>query len=379
MRANDLLVELRRVSLSLPQEFDLDTVLDRGHEGMSGLAPGAIATILLLVGAHADGTTADGHLVNGADDMADGVLTTVRGRGASMSLRVEHGRLPAAASQALMARRSIGSPLARDGLASEAVYGVYSALRSRGRVTGLVAVEFREEDDGRDADEVAQLLTGLADALAVGIDNSRLLLEMRRRAESGERLRIARDLHDRTGSTLAAVGFEIDRIIAQGGQESIASLRLLRSDVTRAIGELRDTLTGLRDSTVHDDDLASGLRDLADRVASRTGIRFSHDLGVTTTLPEHVAQQFLVIAREAAINIERHSRADSASITLEQAGDVVRLSVSDNGRGFEPSLVAADRYGIRGMTERAAAVGADLRIASDGSGTTLTVVWREGR
>lgn len=370
MRANDLLVELRRVSLSLPQEFDLDLVLDRGHENLANLAPGAIATVLLR----------DETLRPDTDS-----FLTVRGRGSVDGRVMSTEELPTAARDALGDRRTRQSPLTAGGIAAEARVGAYSALRSRGRVIGLVAVEFRDVDEIDQ--ETLELVTGIADALAVGVDNARLLTDVRRRAGDDERRRIARDLHDRTGSTLAAIGFELDRIIGlapqQSGDEIAHHLGTLRLQVTTAIAGLRDTLVDLRsDDSGNDgdegDDLSTTLHDVARRISSRSGIIVNTHIDTVRDVPAEVSRQMLIIAREAAINVERHARAATVTVRLAGTEDDITLTVVDDGHGFEPNRVPPDRYGIRGIRERAETIGATVFIDSDGNGTSVTVRWPRG-
>jgi len=360
LRANDLLVELRKVSVSLPQEFDLDNVLDRGHESLSGLSAGAIATILLLDNDIAALTPS---------------FVTVRGRGSHQKRRLSVDQLPGSALSALDSRHSTSARLTGDGVATEAAFGVYSALRSRGRVIGLVSVEFRNEDHGSEIESVVpQLVTGLSDALAVAVDNARLLSEMRRRVEADERRRIARDLHDRTGSTLAAIGFEIDRLMTKSSDQTASELRRIRGEISSAITALRDTLVDLRTDAT-EDELSTGLKEFAAQVSVRSGITITNDICPVAPVPVDIAKQFLVIAKEAVINVERHARADAASISLTRRGDTVELSVTDNGRGFDPTRIPTDRYGIRGMAERAESIGSRLDIVADASGTTVRLIW----
>jgi signal transduction histidine kinase len=82
------------------------------------------------------------------------------------------------------------------------------------------------------------------------------------------------------------------------------------------------------------------------------------------------------IAQEALNNVGKHSQATQASITLQLAGGSADLSVSDNGRGFDPDKVTGEHLGLTIMRERADEIGADLRIESTpGCGTCVCVHW----
>ena len=79
------------------------------------------------------------------------------------------------------------------------------------------------------------------------------------------------------------------------------------------------------------------------------------------------------ITQEAVANAITHGRAGAIRIVLEQAPGAVTLTISDDGRGFDPSQVSSDRFGLRGMRERAALVGGELDIRSAaGQGVRVT-------
>ena len=81
------------------------------------------------------------------------------------------------------------------------------------------------------------------------------------------------------------------------------------------------------------------------------------------------------IAQEALNNIVKHAQATQAVITL-RLGDTVRLTVADDGAGFDPSTVTADHLGLKIMRERAANMGAKFTIYSEPSeGTQISVLW----
>ena len=83
------------------------------------------------------------------------------------------------------------------------------------------------------------------------------------------------------------------------------------------------------------------------------------------------------IAQEALNNIARHARAEHARVELQAGASHVRLSVSDDGRGFEPGPQGPAHLGLRSMLERAVEAGADLRLESaPGRGTSIIVEWR---
>ena len=96
-------------------------------------------------------------------------------------------------------------------------------------------------------------------------------------------------------------------------------------------------------------------------------------------LPQDVQIALYRIAQEAVNNIVKHARASQACITLACRDEQVRLSIRDNGRGFDPEQVGPDRLGLRIIQERADAMGAILEISSQlGAGAELVITWPEG-
>src|SRR5258708_34995961 len=110
---------------------------------------------------------------------------------------------------------------------------------------GFLALEQREENHF--ARREVEMLTGFVEPVALAIDNARWFSRLRTVGADEERTRIARDLHDRVGQSLAFVAFELDRISRQvTGDPVEAELRRLREDVGRVVTEVRDTLYDLR-------------------------------------------------------------------------------------------------------------------------------------
>lgn len=84
------------------------------------------------------------------------------------------------------------------------------------------------------------------------------------------------------------------------------------------------------------------------------------------------------IAQEALNNVVKHAKASQAVVTL-RVGESVRMTVADNGAGFDPSTVTSDHLGLKIMRERAEAIGARLLVYSEpGEGTQVSVIWSEG-
>ena len=117
------------------------------------------------------------------------------------------------------------------GLSPSAGSGIYSALRARGSLIGLISVE-RTNDDAFAARDL-ELLNRFVEPAALAVDNARWFNRLRTVGADEERTRIARDLHDRIGQSLAYLAFELDRIVraADKGENVREPLDNLRHDV----------------------------------------------------------------------------------------------------------------------------------------------------
>jgi signal transduction histidine kinase len=117
------------------------------------------------------------------------------------------------------------------------------------------------------------------------------------------------------------------------------------------------------------------LRSYAEDFSERFGLRTEVEcVGTLPRLPPRTEAEVLRIVQEALNNARRHADATVVRVRTERDGTVSRITVADNGRGFNPATIPPDRYGIRGMRERADLVGATLKLESrDRDGTRITI------
>ena len=191
--------------------------------------------------------------------------------------------------------------------------------------------------------------------------------EVRRLAALAERERIGRDLHDLLGHTLSLVALKSDLASRLIGHDPAAARKEMDdvSGVAReALAQVRRAVSGIR---------AAGLA--AELASARLllesdGVRFSYDIGEVTLSPEQETVLALAV-REAVTNIQRHARAEGASVSLHSADRQVSLRIDDDGRGG--AIVPGN--GLCGMRERIEALGGKLRVdAMPGQGTRVEIV-----
>ncbi|WP_206044554.1 sensor histidine kinase [Gemmatimonas groenlandica] len=207
----------------------------------------------------------------------------------------------------------------------------------------------------------------------------------RRRAEAelrgrlAERVRLARELHDTLLSGMTGISMRLDAaaIRASGPLGLDASvLGEMRTLARNTLVEARDAVTAMRNSA---DDLVPLWDQLAD-AARRTfadtevDVRLERE-GTTRAYPRDVEAEVVRIATEALVNARKHSACRSVKVRWVDDRRGLRVSVTDDGSGFDQRDASLNgHWGLQGMRERAAAVGATLTIDSHvGRGTDVVV------
>lgn len=205
-------------------------------------------------------------------------------------------------------------------------------------------------------------------------------LSVRRDERLRERARIARDLHDTLLQGFLGVSLQLQAAVEQMPAESLAKPFLNRAvlRMQRVINESRGILQGLRTSAVESISLEQALSRLRDELAPGGGVRFRVFVtGHTKPLKPAIHEQIYLIGREALINALRHSAATSIEAEIEYLPRQLRILVRDNGCGMRLEVVTGGRYahwGLVGMRERAAGIGAQFRVWSRvGAGTEVEV------
>lgn len=213
-----------------------------------------------------------------------------------------------------------------------------------------------------EVDELAEVFNGMLERLeAERRDSARRTLA----AEEGERLRLARELHDQVGQTLTALMLEV----GQAAERAPAVRGELREaqEAARALSDdIRQIVRRLRPEALDDLGLTSALTVLAEQFSRRSGIevqrRFAFELPPLDSEAEVVLYR---VAQESLTNVARHAGATRVQVALLAVDDSVRLEVSDNGDGLNGAIPG---NGIRGMRERALLAGGELALRPSPTG-----------
>jgi len=202
---------------------------------------------------------------------------------------------------------------------------------------------------------------------------SRRLIE----AQEAERRAVARELHDDFGQVLTALRLHLQK---NGGTHE-ESIEL----VDQAIGRMHDLALDLRPAILDDLGLAAALRWYVAREAQRAGLEVRLDVAeLSQRLPPAIETTCFRLVQEALTNVARHAQARSVTVALAEAPGEVRLSVCDDGRGFEMADArkranAGQSQGLVGMRERVQLAGGELQIdASCGRGTSVRARFPRG-
>lgn len=205
-------------------------------------------------------------------------------------------------------------------------------------------------------------------------------------AQEDERGRLARELHDDMTQRLALLAIDAGQGERKAASEADgATLRGLRVELVRLSEDVHALSYRLHPSTLRDLGLADALRTECDRFARLEAIPVRVEAqDVPDDLPQDTGLCLFRITQEALRNVARHARATRVEVSLRREGEALRLTIADDGRGFE-----ADRdrrrpgLGLASMRERARLAGGTFHMLSGpGRGTTIEVtapIGGEGR
>ena len=279
-------------------------------------------------------------------------------------------------------------------------HSILLAALDRAAATGVFAVEVRVlwpdgsihwiASNGRviyDSDGIPARMIGVsADsterkraeaALAAERDRSQTLARRLIEVQETERRQIARDLHDELGQVLTALKINLQTIQPAAGGTLAPSVAL----ADRALQQTRSLSLALRPPLLDDFGLEPALRWLVDQQAQQTGCRITVAAGSRSERPAPAIETACFrLAQEAITNALRHGHADLITVELIQTDHELRLTVRDNGHGFDLAEARAralrgGSLGILGMEERAALIGGRVQWETAPGRGTVVRAW----
>ncbi|MDL2334914.1 MAG: sensor histidine kinase [Chloroflexota bacterium] len=251
---------------------------------------------------------------------------------------------------------------------------VATPIESDGRTVAIILHDASlEEDPG--------LVGAVAAAARLAIDNERLssaleaqLAEVRDsrvrivEGADAERRRIERDLHDGAQQRLVAIAISLrmlgDSLGPKASPEVAHEIDAASTELHAAIEELRELARGLDPPLLRE----AGLGVAIEALAERMHIPVKLDLRLDERLERTVETTCYFVVAEALANVAKHADAKTVSVKLWRTSDMLFVKVQDDGRG---GADPAGGSGLRGLTDRVAAIGGQLAISEAGDGGTL--------
>jgi two-component system sensor histidine kinase DegS len=241
----------------------------------------------------------------------------------------------------------------------------------------------------RFSDRDVTILAGIGHQAGIAIENARLYENMRfyvrqiTKAQEDERKRIARELHDDTAQALIDLSRRLDNLATSHeplSETVVGRLEEFQELIDSILRGVRRFSRDLRPSVLDDLGLLPALEWLTANLMEEDGIKTELKVcGNRRRLPPEAELALFRIVQEALSNVRRHSQASRVVTVVEFGEGGVRITVEDNGQGFElpdrtGDLATAGKLGLIGMHERAHLLDGTLTVHSEpGKGTTVTV------
>lgn len=318
----------------------------------------------------------------GAGELPDGLVgqrVDLKDSLAGAALRISKTlRLEDQANRARYERHGLGR------LGVRANGGLVVPLVFRGRGYGVLIAVDRLEGGPAFSSEDQRLLEAFAASAATAVATAVTVEAERRRqriaAAEQERAHWARELHDETLQNLAAVRLGLAAQLQESRPRTvIEAIREAVAELEREIQTLRALVTDLRPAALDDLGAQAAIEDLAERARGRgleveLAIDLAYEQGRHPT--RHVTEvetAMYRIVQEALNNAAKHGHASLARVEVVEDASTVRMTVRDDGRGFDPTAQTAG-FGLVGMRERVELLHGSLEVkSSPGHGTTIEI------
>ena len=239
-------------------------------------------------------------------------------------------------------------------------------------------------------DEIAELGNAF-NTMSVDVRQSRehetLFVQRTVDATESERMHLAAELHDGPIQRLTGLLYGLERVgtrIERGELDGLAGfLKDARTKVSSEVGALRHLLSELRPPVLAERGLGEAVRDYLSDFAQREGVEYEADVRLEERVSDSLETTMYRILQEALANITKHAGAHRVGVSLWHDGESVRMTIADDGCGFDADSRAdagGEHFGIAGMVGRARYSGGSVEIESaPGQGTTVSAALPTGR
>ena len=295
---------------------------------------------------------------------------TLMGRRGMQDEPGARGKLPARSAAALVQRTGDAARVNADDTTASDQSAVSAPIVVNGCLWGVIGIARRE----RLPADTEQRLASFTELVATAIANADAQAEVaasraRIVATADEtRRRIERNLHDGAQQRLVTLTLQLrtaQATVPAGLDGLAAELGRVAAGLTSTLDDLREYARGIHPAILTERGLVPALRALT----RRSPVPIALDLRAAERLPERIEITAYYVISEALTSVAQHANATAARVTVETAGGVVRLSVSDDGAG---GADPARSSGVVGVRDRVEAIGGTLIVQSrPGEGTRL--------
>lgn len=208
-------------------------------------------------------------------------------------------------------------------------------------------------------------------------NNAQLAQKAKYSAIVEERQRLARELHDAVSQQLFAISMTataVARTLEKDFDKAKRQIHLIEEMASVAQSEMRALLLHLRPVHLEGKRLSQGLIELLQELKAKVPIDISWEMDDEIRLPRGIEDHLFRIVQEALSNALRHSKASKLELKLHQPGEAIRLTIRDNGVGFELDEKKQTSYGLDSMRERVSEIGGSFNIiTAPGKGTRIEI------
>ena len=248
-------------------------------------------------------------------------------------------------------------------------------ISSRGGQAEPAIVEIWTEEIPND--DLIELIRSALEPVVIAVENNTMLLEVAGIAVQRERVRLARELHDDIAPNVASVGLTLDMLLLadQLDGEQTRNIEATRENIARLVDRIRDRVQDLRA------DRSKSLTEYAHGVVADVD---ADGPTVIVSLEERIPPRPAIAAEvRAMLNESLRNALDHSDASVIEVGGRIddqggTVTVRDNGSGFDLESIAATRFGILGMRERAHLINGEVTIESGpGEGTLIAISWKD--
>jgi len=363
---------LNTLSAGISQSPHLSAALDAALERLLEITEADIGSIHLL-----DPITKD--------------LVLTASRGVTQSFVYNEQRIPTGACLCGLAARTgevvVSDDLSQDERLSRSAcrderFGsmISVPLRSRDKTYGILTLYSRRTHAFSGSNR--HLLVGISHHIGVAIENSQLYSRAKESARLEERWFISQELHDNIAQSLAYLNLQTkifeDRLRTESKDRALENFQQIRKVIQDTNQDVRSMLTDFRTEIREDESLEAALRKYCESFEERAGIGAEFvRTGDLPLLPPSIQTQVFRMVQESLSNIRKHADAAKAIVTLRGADSGLRITVEDDGKGFDLRSAqdpARRHMGLSIMKERAASFHGSVRIATGpGQGTLIEI------